>query len=267
MDDVEKIVQHGWRQGAVLLPESAPDTNAFEPSLKNINAKSILIVITQDCDIVQPDFEKEPYVEILLASPVSGATNGNCLYGKNPRLIQFHVGERCFEASCHDRARMDRRILATCSPCEIHCVDEDHILMLRQWLAKRYTRPAFPDQLNRRVNAKPYGPAIRKILEQRGHLFQQIFLSCTPRDEELLDGTPYQLAIWPTMSLEDHEDDDLRAEAIQATTDLEASLTKCQGIVIAQCQVRHQGQVTLDDLYFFSEWDFDFLTHRGILAD
>lgn len=267
MDDAEKIITHGWRQGAVLLPESASSPGVFEPLFKEIAAESILIVITQDCDVVQTDFEKEPHVEVLLARPITGTPNGNCLYGKNPRLIQFRVGERYFEVSCHDRARTDRRILANCRPCEVHSLDEDSILMLRQWLAKRYTRPAFPDQLNRRIKSKPHGPAISRILEQSGHLFQQIFLSCTPRYEELAPADSYRLIVWPTMTVDDHNDGDLRNQAIQAATDLEAALTKCPGIEVKKCEVRHQGQITLDDLNFFSEWDFDFLTHRGILAN
>lgn len=267
MDVAEKIMQHGWRQGAVLLPESALGSDDFEPLLKGIESESILIVITQDCDVVQPDFEKEPHVEVLLARPVTGTPDGNCLYGKNPRLIQFRVGERYFEVSCHNRARTNRRVLASCRPCEVHSLDEDSILMLRQWLAKRYTRPAFPDQLNRRIKSKPHGSGISKILERSGHLFQQIFLSCTPRYEELVADIPYRLILWPTMTVDDHQEDDLRSQAIQAATDLEAALNKCPGIEVKECEVRHQGLITLDDLNFFSEWDFDFLTHREILAN
>lgn len=262
MDDVDKIMHHGWRQGAVLLPEAVSEGTVFEPPFQEIKAESILVVLTQDCDLVQPDFEKEPYVELLLATPISGSANGNCLYGKNPRLIQFRVGERYFEASCHDRTRIDRTLLTENSPCEVHRLDEDNVFMLREWLAKRYTRPAFPDNLNRRINAKPNGAAVRKIFQNHGHLFQEVFLSCTPRYDELPEEESYRLVVWPTMSVADHKDDALRKAAIEAAAHLEAVLKKCAGIEVKECQVRHEGQISLDDLNFISEWDFDYLTYR-----
>ena len=110
------------------------------------------------------------------------------------------------------------------------------------------------------------GRAIRKLLERAGHCFQDLYLSCDPSDRELGAGEPYRIIVWPTMGSEDYDDADLRKAATKACLDLEALLQKCVGIRVEACSLRHEGQITLDDLRFFALWDFDDLSHRENFA-
>jgi len=265
MDDADAIREKGWRQGSALLPDSLPGDCVFEPGLPAASHDALFLVLTQDCDLVQADFEKEPFAEVIRAVPVESA-DGNLLYGKNPRRLHFQIGEITYAASCHERSRISRKHLAHCLPSAAHALHPHTIDLLREWVAKRYTRPAFPDAFNERVRQGKNGRAIRKLLEGAGHCFQDLYLSCDPSDCELGTGEPYRIMVWPTMGSEDHEDDDLRKAATKACVDLEALLQKCAGISVEACSLRHEGQITLDDLRYFATWDFDDLSHRENFA-
>jgi hypothetical protein len=266
MDDADEIRDRGWRQGSALLPDSLPGDCVFEPALPDASGEAVFLILTQDCDLVQSDFEKEPFVELIRAVPVE-RTDGNLLYGKNPRRIHFRIGEITFEASCHERSRTSRRHLATCTPSAAHALDPLTLALLREWIAKRYTRPAFPDAFNERVRQGQNGRAIRKLLEREGHYFFDLYLSCNPFDRELPEGEPYEIMVWPTMGSEDYRDEEMRKAAGDACVDLEKLLLKCSGIRVNECSLRHEGQITLDDLHFFAPWDFDDLSHREKLTN
>jgi hypothetical protein len=265
MDDAEAIWHNDWRQGSILLPESLCARPHFQPALQ-LAPEDILIVLTQDCDLVQKDFAKEPFVEIIKATPIIGNPDGNFLYGKNPRIIQFPIGEQHFQASCHDRSWLDRRLLAQVKPSEVHVLHPSVIHLLREWVAKRYIRPAFPDEFNARIRKDPTGKALRRLLELQGHLFQDLYLFCDPADQELPPGNSYKIILWPAMSSQDYEDEMLRQLARQACSQIEAILAECPGIDVIECEVRHEGQITLDDLRYFKAWDFDHLTQRQLSA-
>jgi hypothetical protein len=265
MDDADAIRGKGWRQGAILAPGSLPGDCVFEPALPSVTADSVLVVLTQDCDLIQPDFDKEPFVELIRAVPVS-SPDGNLLYGKNPRRIQFRIGAAIFEASCHERTRIDRRHLTGIAASMTHGIDPTTLDLLREWVAKRYIRPAFPDSFNARIWRSAQGKAIRKLLERKGELFLDLYVMCDPSDQELEEGTAYRIDVWPTMGSEDYQDEDRRRAAVETCTSLEALLASCPGIEISTCELRHEGQITLDDLRFFARWDFDDLTHRETLS-
>lgn len=262
MDDAEAIWRNGWRQGSVLLPDSLNADCTFEPQLSAAEEEAVFIVLSQDCDVVQREFDKEPYIELIRAVPLAGAADGNYLHGKNPRLIDIPIGERHYRCCCHDRTRILRAALASCAPSEIHTLDGVAIGLLREWVAKRYVRPAFPDKFNSRTKTGAQGKAIRRLLEKHGHLFRDLYLFCDPLDRELDQGETYRVALWPTMATADHENPLLKEQANKACIELEAAMSGCLGVEVTACELRNESQITLDDLRYFNAWDFDYLTHR-----
>jgi len=152
VDKAVNIRERGWRQGSVLIP-----TN-LDPEIRDglsLHEDSLLFVLTQDCDLVQPDFEKEPYVELLEIRPVT-TVDGNYEHGRNARKLDFFLGESAYRASCHDRHRLNRAILANIEPSGYHPVERTLCDMVADWIAKRYARPAFPDAFNRRLASETY---------------------------------------------------------------------------------------------------------------
>lgn len=86
--DREYMIHAGWRQGAMVLPH--PNLGGHETALG-------FLVLNQTCDCVNPDFEKEPYLELLPLKKLTGKSNSNFIHGKNPRQIHFQILERKVE--------------------------------------------------------------------------------------------------------------------------------------------------------------------------
>ena len=148
MDAIEEIRRKGWAQGAVIAPEAARALVFRVPMV--VEDDAVLVVISQSCDVVQRSFEKEPWVEVLKARRTQ-EIDGNLAHGKHPRMVQFELDGVVHEASCNDRTMFPREELAKIEP-DARRMGDHTIDMLSEWIAKRYVRPAFPDELNRRLD-------------------------------------------------------------------------------------------------------------------
>lgn len=58
--DVSIMLENGWKQGSCLL---------LDKKHKNVK-KGLYVVISQDCDIANPDLRKEPYVEVMYTTEI-----------------------------------------------------------------------------------------------------------------------------------------------------------------------------------------------------
>lgn len=70
--------------------------------LRDVTADDLLIVATQDCDLVCQSFETEPYAEIVIGRRVDTA-DGNCRFDLIP------AGSRSIRGSRDHRRLLDRR--------------------------------------------------------------------------------------------------------------------------------------------------------------
>lgn len=259
MDDAEQIRAKQWRQGCILLPEQLPAGTIASPLLLE-GGNRLLYVLTHDCDLVQADFAKEPYVEVLAIEPITAA-DGNLTHGKNSRLLDFTIGVSAFRASCHDRFRIDRRLLTNLSPSEAHPVDSALCDLITGWISKRYIRPAFPDEFNIRLNQETR--AIRKYFKRYGHLFERIYIACNPQLEELPGDEDYKLTVWLVLEDKDAGPSDV-LKAQELVVQLEQILNGCRGIEVLECLAVQESEITLAHLRVLSLWDFDDLTYREL---
>lgn len=241
----------------MLLPENLPKELVGSLSLK---AGQLLYVLTHDCDLVQSDFDKEPYVELLAITPTTMA-DGNFTHGRNSRLLDFEIGAKSFRASCHDRYRLERRVLATLSPSEAHPVDPLLCDLISNWMAKRYIRPAFPDSFN--IRLKREERAIRKFLKTHGQAYERIYMACDPGEKELTDDADYRLTVWLVLRESDLEPVDV-LKAQELVVEFEQILDGCRGIDVLECRAVPESEVTLAHLRVLSLWDFDYLTFREL---
>jgi hypothetical protein len=260
MSAVDEIRIRGWQQGSVMNGADAARLG-LTPLLAT-DEETYFIVISQSCDVVQGDLAVEPYVEVMRATPAA-EVDGGLAHGRHPRDVQFELASRTFEASCHERARLPREGLATCIPSVTHQLPMRTVRMLADWIAKRYTRPAFPDELNRRIDVRR--DKVRDVLKKHGGPVDQILLHSTP-DGEASPSEVYQLAIKLVMTDDDYSNVALKTKAQGAVLPLEKCLGECNGIKVVACDLVSESQITLDDLRYASPWDFDYLTHRASAA-
>ena len=250
------IAHYGWEQGSVLKPADVGGV-VTEPALK-LGPDDVLIVVSQTCDLVHPSFVGEPFVEVLKAAKVT-ESNGNLTFGKNPRRLQFEIAGVCYDASCHDRVRFKRELLVPLMPSLIHQLDQRTVRVIVEWISKRYTRPAFPDEFNRRID--PKRSRLRDVLKRHAGPIDEILINLTP-DGEVKPNIRYKLTVWLVMRECDYENTEKKAQAEAAVVPLETHLNSCDGIEVTECKVLRESAITLDDLRFLVPWDFDDLTFR-----
>lgn len=156
-DDAEALRISHWRQGYFVKHQDVSEV--LGSSIDHVNKRRThhtqsLILLTQDCDLVQ-NLEKEPFVEFIAGYEVS-SHNPSLFHGKNPRRLQVQAiandrKQEMLDISIHDRFRIPKQELLRLSPDGDRQLSVRDRKLLTGWIAKRYTRHAFPDEFNRRL--------------------------------------------------------------------------------------------------------------------
>lgn len=261
--EAQQIKEHGWRQGSVLSP-SIIEWLVQQDTIPPHGIDEIFLVISHDCDVGNPSFEREPYVELLKGVVLPLAKREGALaWGKNPRRYQLpcqlHGENRICQFSVHDRIVVDRTCLAIGAPDSAVCFDADSIRELALWIARRYVRTALPDVFVDRTRAAT--SKLRTKLKKRGKLLAAVYI--TVEDEELPDGVSYEVLLIGAMRTEDYEIPLCRQEAQALLDDIEAAMGSCDGIEVKESVLKSEAEISLDDRRFLKRWDFDDLTIRG----
>lgn len=189
-----------WRQGDLLTQEAAARLTALNGV---VGEKHRVVVITHDCDLPH---DGETSVEVIVADVVN-ATNPQFSYAKNPRKL--HLGyEIAFGQSIVVELRHTERRPVPKGEFEKHATRDGSAFLavdakraLKQWLAARYGRPAFPnafeERLRKSISKKnTVERQIGKILEPEAkHLVGLFFDLGEQRSTEVQAGEPYALSI------------------------------------------------------------------------
>ncbi|EHQ52223.1 hypothetical protein ECTPHS_05996 [Ectothiorhodospira sp. PHS-1] len=144
----------GWRQGDLLTREAAAQLGLVETADDGVRA----IIITHDCDI---SHEAEHCLEVILADVIGDATlDPQLSYAKNPRRLHlaYHVADRSpliLELRHGNRHPISKDAFAK------YAARDDSVSLpteskrvLKQWLAARYGRPAFPNAFENRLSKR-----------------------------------------------------------------------------------------------------------------
>lgn len=153
--DSSAIEAHGWRQGSLLGAALAPKAFEHAPAGVIAGLDDWLIVTSHDCDVVNGQLDKEPFVEVLRASVVAKLDKHQA-GGRNPRVLRLEVvrdgATVTVSASVHDRWRVPRQWLVDEKPDWL--VPGKERRLISEWLAKRYIRSAFPTAFDQRWRDK-----------------------------------------------------------------------------------------------------------------
>lgn len=257
-----KIREVGWRQGSLLkrTDHASALRTAVDYFPFGADAAVLLIVVNQICDLVgNPDIE--PYVELICGRFVD---RPNPLYqrGRNPRCIELRLlcaGEtpRWIGISIHDRVRVRKEVFGDIAPDGNCILPDEEIHMLRRWLAKRYTRPAFPDAFNERLGT------VAKRLEalwksNSAHPVTGIYLQLP--EVELAVEVPYDIRVRITAKAEAWEDPEQRVQLEEFEERFDKILEDCDGLVIANDDISTipEEDLTLADLRNWKRLDVDY---------
>ncbi len=214
----KELIERGWSQGSLLKITSAPKMYlaAEQSTLESVNTTNtapnflrwfvrqetfheddLFIIVSQPCDIQKPPVH-EPYVEVMRAyktnerSIIHEASRNSVRYFLLQRSLSESGAEEALIVESTIRLPLDKASLLHLTPLS-NIQDKVVLRLFRNWLARRYDRPALDDDL---VNAvqKPIVKAIDRL--RPAHPLHDILDGI---GEVLLllqnDTSPYQVAL------------------------------------------------------------------------
>ncbi|OAI10558.1 hypothetical protein [Methylomonas methanica] len=260
-----------WRQGCVLIDEDAYALGLVESKASDKR----IVVISHDCDLPN---NAEPRVEVIVGAVIQKA-DPMFARARNPRCLHLRFSKQTGEEMCVELRHSNRIDLPRAQFFELGCHDRDFILNpdekrgLKQWLAARYGRPAFPNafenRLRKLVGKKSVEYNIGKILEPAStHLVGLFFDLGDDRVSELSDGEPYFLSI--SVVYDATEGGQVaRDVAEKAAIDLEALFYRAYGtpevaneIALEKCNAVADTYLTLADLRKVDQWRLEYISLR-----
>lgn len=231
----------GWQAGAVIphdrIPPLLPHLTRHGKEPPIVEAHDWLVVVSQTCDVVQHDLEKEPLVEVLHCRPVE-ELRADYRGRKSTRQLDFRANNETHAnvfLTAHatvDRYVVPREILLEFSPDEQRHLSDRAIINLQEWYALRYTRPAWPDAFANRItrNAKKKLAATLKLVPTDD---VEVRVAIKQYDQELPDEQSYNISVYFVVD-QSHwdESEELRVTAYKAHADFVNTLDSCPGITV-----------------------------------
>jgi len=192
VDDSEFFKLNNWRQGDIIDDKSVVKVLVKNSSWHYPNDTSIpelIVVISQDCDIVHNKLEDEPYIYLLAGR--FEKKDGNLFYSKNPRRLQIEQGKMVIGFFIHDILRVKKDVFIKYNPNHASMVFQKEIIkQIIKWISNRYIRAAFPNEFNNRLKASQVEKISKNLLMEKVSL---IYIDVS--DEELETDQVYRAAL------------------------------------------------------------------------
>ena len=270
--DGSTLFDKGWLQGKIV-----PNNKLQLPDkiVKNAANEHLLIVCSQSCSVVSRNFEKDPYVEIIVGKPiVIYNPKSQEARGKDQRKLhlnlEVHGESKPFEINIYDRFEIDRKLLLTCDPVnDVYLKPEDGD-KLSNWIARSYLRLALPNELVAKITERKgfidkFDRWLKQVSNTTGHnrheFVKAIYLKWEPNNAS----AQYTVDIMLLADCADFQKDfDLNFEE-QVLNKIDFDALGLLGFNV-RCQLRDETFLTdLDGYKRFSE--FDYLTEMGEWRD
>lgn len=266
-----------WRQGDLLTCETAA---AFEFDLVGAAGQGRrAIVITHDCDLPN---ETEHWVEVIVAELVvnSPKPDPQLSYAKNPRRLHLayegaNAALLILELRHGDRRSVPKGKFAECAVKDNGlALSVEGKRALKQWLAARYGRPAFPNAFEQRLRKpsgkRPVEQQIAKILEPKAKYLIGLFFDLgEQRGAEANIGEPYVLSVSVVYDATEGSTN-ARLSAEQVAKDLRELFEKAYGtpdvateIALEACEAVADTKLTLADLRRVDQWRLEYISLRN----
>lgn len=259
-----------WRQGSIL---SGPSAHALD-LLESPDSKSRAIIISHDCDLRS----NETFVEIIVGSLVSNP-DGMLMNSRHPRKLHLKLlspsGEESYiELTCENRKIRDKKkFFGLAELEEFLFVSENDKRELKQWLATRYGRPAFPNsfesRLRKQIGQRTVEWHIARILKPVTMNIVGLFFDLdSDRHKELPNESPYFLSIYVVY--------DTSSDLVSAKTDAEDVAESLQQLfqnAFGQDEVTNrinlnssivvaESDFALVDIRRYDQWRVEYFSYR-----
>jgi hypothetical protein len=261
-----------WRQGSVLCENATALANAdVEP---DTNGKSRLVVISHDCDIANENLAQESHVEVIVGKLVE--KNGNYLHGKNARKLHlpftYNDEEVFIEFEAHRKRSVSKNALVEFQPAADFSLKTKDLGILRQWLAARYRRSAFPDEFDRRMSSLKITDQLYRVLSKYGAVISAVYFNLDDGAafDRSSDSSIYELTI--VLAYLPGNDADKASEigdkASEEISDFlervlyDSKVEKWNGIQLINCIAISEDDLTVSQARALSQWNSDHISLR-----
>lgn len=160
-------------------------SNSFaKESLRGNKAKlkdsSILLVLSQNCDIACPNDKIESAIELAVCKRIKSSSvyEGNS-FVRSVRKLHFKLDDSWFEANVDYILTVDKtdllNVINSLEIFEPKYLAEEYTLSVPAWRANRYLRSALPDNFNQKMS-----PVLKKhipIIEKKAKATKGLFFS------------------------------------------------------------------------------------------
>lgn len=187
-----------WRQGDLLSPASAQALGLIDAA----DNGHWVVIITHDCDLPH---DGEVVVEVIVAEQVP-KPDPQFSHAKNPRRLHLSYEHTDAETLILELRHSGRREVPKSDFADRAAKEADLMLSveekraLKQWLAARYGRPAFPNAFENRLRKRAGGRTVeqrigRILAPEAKHLVGLFFDLGDQRGEEIVEDEPYALSV------------------------------------------------------------------------
>ena len=163
-----------------------------------------VVVISHDCDLAN---DTEVTVEVIVAEAVAGDPDPQLSYAKNPRRLHLIYDRGPGAGPCvlelrhpqkHTLPRLD--FIRDAARDDTATLTAEAKRVLKQWLAARYGRPAFPNAFEKRLRKAVRGRNVERCIARilapnARHIIGLFFDLGEQRSIEITDGEPYVLSL------------------------------------------------------------------------
>ena len=259
-----------WRQGSLLTDEDAHSLSLVDTE----DPGKRVIVISHDCDMAN---DTEEFVEVIIGD-VIGRQDPMFAKARNPRRLHICFIDAKGSGLCLDLHQARKRQISKTELARLQGRDDKSTLSddekraLKQWLAARYGRPAFPNVFENRLRKsvgrrKTVERQIAKILEPASQFLVGIFFDLgEERYCELPDGETYFLSI--TLAYDATEGgNDAREATEKVAEELRDLFEAAYGapdtateIALESCRTVADTYITLADLRKVDQWRLEYIS-------
>lgn len=245
-----------WHQGAVV-ERGLVDCEAH-------NDATHLMAISHSCDVASNQV-KEPYV-LFVACQVVPSADPALSYGKNPRVIHLDVlDEASRVVFCLDHAHLilvaKQHLLAKkVEPDARYSLSPKSLFILQDWLAARYCRHAFPDNLDQKLKS------VKEALIQTGKRTTSsivgYWLDYDPRDEPDYQG-PYELRFYIVYDANIEGGLDSASELVETIHSICNREDISELIKLVECVAVASAEFSYETATNTMSFRLDYLSHRA----
>ena len=261
-----------WRQGQVLKHQDAVALGILTEEQTELK----VVVVSHDCDLQS---SAEPSIELIVGPLTKGA--GNYARAKHPRVLHIYF-EQPLEANLnaielrHDKKTQIDKSNFTCEDSDpAFVISPEEKQGLKQWLAARYGRPAFPDVFESRLRAFDmkkfrFEKELAKIIGKHSVYLIGVFFDLgEDRFNDLEEGFPYELNIHLVYDSIDGGPA-AREEAEQAAIQIQELFVEYHGdssesqlIALMSCNAVPDIEFSLYALRRMDQWRVEYISLQG----